>query len=101
MGGEASGLGLIIALMAGFLAVEAALPARKLHHVPGWWLRVLVVHVFQIVTIALGVHLWEPFFRAHALLDASAVNPLLGGASAYLLSTFIFCTHASIKPAAR
>lgn len=90
------GLAMIVALMAGFLALEAMAPARKLHHVPGWWVRVLVIHIFQIAVIAVGVHAWEPVFRRHLLLDASFLQPVVGGMLAYVTSTFIFCKYILI-----
>lgn len=83
----------IISIMAAMMLLERLFPDRPLKRVPGWWLRVLLINVFQLGAVLFGLATYERWLqtKTHSPLQLRHyVSPLVGGAIAYLCNTNIF-----------
>ncbi len=71
--------------------LERLMPANKLPRVRGWWLRVVIINGIQLGIVLLGAKTWDIWFQKVSLLNQGAyMHPALGGAIAYLVSTFVY-----------
>ena len=85
------GLFIIVVGLGALMILERLFPDRPLVDVPGWWKRVLLINVYQLVVVVVGTYTWETWLPdAHLFQLRHFVSPLLGGIIAYLIHTWIF-----------
>ena len=79
-----SGLGVLMIL-------ERIFPDQPLVYVPGWWKRVLLINISQLIIVVIGTYTWEAWLPdAHLFHLRDYVSPMMGGIIAYLINTWIF-----------
>lgn len=79
---------IIIALC--LMALERIIPDQRLPHVPGWWMRVVLINLVQLCLVILGGVTWDQWLQRWSLFDLSYLPDFLGAALAYLTITFVF-----------
>lgn len=72
------------------MTLERIIPDRRLPHVPGWWMRVILINLVQLGLVVLGGITWDQWLQGRSLFDLSSLPDPLGGLLAYLTITFIF-----------
>lgn len=78
-----------IAMIAiGFLAWERLRPGRRLPHVEGWWLRVVLANLAQLAIVLAVGPLTATIVSPALPLDV--ISPFGAGTAAYLVSTFLW-----------
>lgn len=81
---------LLITLGLSLMILERVLPARRLPHVPTWWLRVILINAIQLGVVVLGGISWEIWLKQWSLFQLQLESTALNGFLAYLLITFVF-----------
>jgi sterol desaturase/sphingolipid hydroxylase (fatty acid hydroxylase superfamily) len=83
---------LLIALIAaGFIVVERLWPAQKLPQVHGWWARVALINVIQLLIVLLAGVTWDRWLTGFSLFRLrDHMGDLASGGIVYLVSTFIY-----------
>lgn len=59
------GIGILLIIL------ERIIPDQKLPHVKGWWLRVIILNVFQIGILFLGKATWDNWFVGASIFHIS------------------------------
>jgi len=88
------GLGVIMIL-------ERIYPDQRLKHVPGWWNRVLLINICQLLIVILGMYTWERAFHGNSIFNLGSylisifsentwIAAAIGVLIAYLINTWIF-----------
>ena len=72
------------------MVLERLIPARPLHRVKGWWVRVVVINILQVGVVVVGGLTWEKWLSRTSILDLSSIPAPLSALMAYILVTFIF-----------
>ncbi len=82
---------LIICSTLTFLVLERIFPGRELPHVPGWYIRAMLINLAQLgITLGTG-QLWIKFFGGASLVSfASWDFPLAEGFIGWFIGTFVF-----------
>jgi sterol desaturase/sphingolipid hydroxylase (fatty acid hydroxylase superfamily) len=82
---------LIAVAAAAFMILERVAPGRELPNAPGWYVRALIVTLFQVgITLATS-HVWTHLFGGVALFDLGAWHlPVLEGFVGWFVGTFFF-----------
>lgn len=81
----------IIGIGIAFILLERIIPDQKLPHVKGWWMRVIILNLFQIGVLFLGKATWDNWFVGKSIFHLSDYfNEPVGGFIAYLVITFVF-----------
>lgn len=84
-------IGYLIAIGLGCMALERVIPGWRLPSVRTWPLRVIAINVVQLAVVLLAGVTWERWLSAASLIHLSDhVSPLVGGATAYFIATFVF-----------
>lgn len=84
-------LGYIIAIGAGCMLLERAIPGWQLPRVRTWPLRVIAVNIAQLGVVLLAGITWERWLSSWSLFHLSRyASPLAGGIVAYFIGTFVF-----------
>jgi sterol desaturase/sphingolipid hydroxylase (fatty acid hydroxylase superfamily) len=79
------GIGLLLIIL------ERIIPDQKLPHVKGWWLRVIVLNIFQIGILFLGKATWDNWFVGVSLLNTSDYfSEPISGLIGYIAVTFFY-----------
>lgn len=79
-----SGLGCLMLL-------ERLFPDQPLVYVPGWWKRVILINLYQLLVVVVGTYTWETWLPdAHLFQLRDYLSPMMGGIVAYLINTWIF-----------
>jgi len=82
---------LIIGIGILLMILERIYPDQKLIDVKGWWLRVVILNLFQIGLIFLGKLSWDRWFLGFSLFSMpSQWHPAMTGFISYFVITFIF-----------
>jgi sterol desaturase/sphingolipid hydroxylase (fatty acid hydroxylase superfamily) len=81
----------IAAAAAAFLILERIRPGRELPNAPGWYLRALVITLFQVgITLATN-RLWIQLFGSASLFDLKTMHiPIAEGFIGWFVGTFFF-----------
>jgi sterol desaturase/sphingolipid hydroxylase (fatty acid hydroxylase superfamily) len=81
----------IIAIGLALIILERIIPDQKLPVVKGWWLRVIILNLFQLGVMFLGKATWDNWFIGQSFFHLSGVlNAPISGFVAYFIITFIF-----------
>ena len=72
------------------IILERIFPDRKLPKVKGWWIRVVIVNLFQLGIIFLGKVTWDIWFLDWRVFQFNTLPSFFGGFLGYILITFIF-----------
>jgi sterol desaturase/sphingolipid hydroxylase (fatty acid hydroxylase superfamily) len=81
----------ILIIIAIFLmTLERIIPDQRLPHVPGWWVRVILINLIQLGLVILGGITWDQWLQHGSLFDLSSLPEPVGAVIAYLLITLIF-----------
>ena len=80
----------IVVLGITLMVLERLFPDQELEHIPGWWLRVVVVNIFQFAIVVLGGMTWNRWFADYSLFLLREVSLPLQIATAYITITFIY-----------
>ena len=84
-------LALISLLAVGFITAERVFPGRSLPHVPGWYLRIVLLNACQLGVVILAGYSWNQWLAAWSLFDtAAAMPPIAEGALGWFIGTFVF-----------
>lgn len=82
---------LVIGIGLGFMILERIIPDQKLPEVKGWWVRVIVINIFQLGIVYLGSFSWDKWFLSSSLVNLGhKVSPVTGGLVSYFVITFVF-----------
>ena len=82
---------LIFAIAAVFIFAERLLPGRELPHVPGWYLRVVLLNVCQLGVVVLAAYTWNEWLLAWSVCNtAGTLPPVLEGFAGWFIGTFVF-----------
>ena len=79
----------VIGVGAAFMVLERVFPDQKLPHVPGWWLRVVLVNAMQAAVVILAGYTWDHWFD-RGLLALGTWSAPLGAFVVYLFLTFVY-----------
>ena len=84
-------IAVIIGIGISLMILERVFPDQKLPSVRGWWLRVVILNLFQLGIVFLGGLTWQKWFHDWSLLNLrDSLSPLLGGLLTYFLLTFLY-----------
>ncbi len=72
------------------IILERIFPDQKLPKVKGWWIRVVIVNLFQLGIIFLGKMTWDIWFLDWQVLQFDPLPSFLGGFLGYIVITFVF-----------
>lgn len=72
------------------MILERILPARSLPHVPGWWMRVILINIMQAGVVVLGGLTWEQYLQSLSLVNVPWPNEVFAVATTYFAITFVF-----------
>jgi sterol desaturase/sphingolipid hydroxylase (fatty acid hydroxylase superfamily) len=82
---------LLIVVAVVFLILERYWPASELPRVQGWWARVALLNLAQIIVVLLAGQTWDCWAQGHSLLNLSTrTNDLFAALIAYAGSCVIF-----------
>ena len=85
------GLSIIISGLGLLMLLERLFPDQRLAYVPGWWKRVILINLCQLIVVVAGTYTWEAWLPdAHLFHLRDFVSPFTGGVIAYLIHTWIF-----------
>ena len=85
------GLAIIVGGLGFLMILERLYPDQPLTPVPGWWKRVLLINMYQLLVVVVGMYTWEEWLPdAHLFQLRHYVNPMVGGLIAYLIHTWLF-----------
>lgn len=73
-----------------FMLLERVFPDQELPQVPGWWQRVILINVLQLLVVYIGGLTWDRWFVGNSLFSLAASPLLAQVAIAYVLITFVF-----------
>ena len=82
---------IIIIIGIALILLERIIPDQKLPEVKGWWLRVVIINVFQIGILFLGKYTWDNWFHGNSLFHTSAhFSAPVAGFIGYFVITFFY-----------
>lgn len=82
---------IIIIIGISLIILERIIPDQKLPEVKGWWLRVVIINVFQIGILFLGKYTWDNWFHGNSLFHTSQHLPApVAGFVGYFVITFFY-----------
>ncbi|CAF1525758.1 unnamed protein product [Adineta ricciae] len=85
------GLSIIVLGLACLMILERLFPDQPLVYVPGWWKRVLLINIYQLIIVVVGTYTWETWLPDAQLFQLRYyVSPMVGGVIAYLIHTWVF-----------
>jgi sterol desaturase/sphingolipid hydroxylase (fatty acid hydroxylase superfamily) len=85
------GLLIIVVGLGCLMVLERLFPDQPLVYVPGWWKRVLLINVYQLLVVVVGTYTWEAWLPdAHLFHLRNYVSPMMGGILAYVIHTWVF-----------
>jgi sterol desaturase/sphingolipid hydroxylase (fatty acid hydroxylase superfamily) len=71
--------------------LERCVPGWKLPDVSTWPVRVILINLVQLIIVLLAGISWERWLSSRSLFELGRhASPLLGGALAYFIATFVF-----------
>src|SRR5690242_13537255 len=74
-----------------FLVLERIFPGRELPNSKGWYARVLLINLCQLVITLLTNKLWVNAFSSFSILRIAKLNiPILEGFIGWFVGTFFF-----------
>lgn len=82
-----------IILVSGFvlMVLERLVPDQKLPEVKGWWLRVILINVFQLGVVFLGAWTWDKWLAGAKVFHlGESFSPFVGGLITYFILTFVY-----------
>jgi len=83
--------GLIAVAATVFLILERIRPGRELPNAPGWYVRALVITLFQVGITFSTNRLWTQLFGSTSLFDFEAMHmPIAEGFIGWFVGTFFF-----------
>ncbi|MFN0031089.1 MAG: sterol desaturase family protein [Flavobacteriales bacterium] len=81
----------IVAIGLFLIILERIIPDQKLPQVKGWWLRVVILNVFQLGILYLGKYTWDNWFHGNSLFHLSDHMPQpVAGFLGYFVVTFFY-----------
>lgn len=83
-------LPLILCVFAFCFVLERLAPGWRLPQVRTWPLRVLAVNALQLGVVLLAGVSWERWLAGASVFELARLPPLVGGATAYFIATFVF-----------
>ncbi|MDH5657535.1 MAG: sterol desaturase family protein [Spirochaetia bacterium] len=82
---------IVIGTGAFLMALERMIPDQKLPHVPGWWIRVILINGIQLFAVLAGGMTWDLYFKKYSIFHLEDFfGKFFSVFSAYLFITFIF-----------
>lgn len=85
------GFSIIIGGLGLIMLFERIFPDQKLKKVSGWWTRVIIINLCQLLIVVTGIYTWEWLLGGTGLFNLQQyMNPAIGGFVAYLINTWIF-----------
>lgn len=91
------GFGVLIVGLFTIMFLERLYPSQQLSYVPGWWLYVLLINVFQLFAVVLATVTWEKWLQQTDYFTSNTgfhlrdhVSPFVGGFIAYLTNQWLF-----------
>ena len=81
---------LIIALGLALMILERVVPDQKLPIVNGWWTRVIVVNILQLLVVLLAEQTWNHWFDGGWISLREQYSPPVAAFLVYLALTFVF-----------
>lgn len=86
---------IIIIIGIALIILERIIPDQKLPEVKGWWLRVVIINVFQIGILFLGKYTWDTWFHGKSLFHASQhmIAPVAGFVGYFVITFFYYWWH--------
>ena len=83
-------LSIIIGLGLMLIVLERIFPDRVLPKVKGWWSRVVIINLMQLVIVILGMATWDVWFQHHQWYILDGLPNFVLGLIGYLCITFVF-----------
>lgn len=87
----------LITTLGMLMTLERIFPDQKLKKVEGWWKWVIIVNVFQLLTVILSIYTWEHWLQKTSYFTAVTgfhlrdhVSPFVGGLIAYIINQWLF-----------
>lgn len=91
------GFGIITIILFMMMVLERIFPDQKLPHVPGWWVWVLGINLFQLFAVILATFTWEKWLQHTEYFQNMSsfhlrdyVSPVQGGFIAYVINCWLF-----------
>lgn len=91
------GFGFLIIALGFIMIMERLFPSQPLNNVPGWWVYVLLINVFQLFAVILATLTWEKWLQQtdyYTNIDGfhlkDYVSPFIGAIIAYVLNQWVF-----------
>ena len=91
------GLGIIGGSLVTLMVLEQIYPHFKLEPVKGWWKWLIVIYLFQGLSVIIATFTWEHWLQETSFFKGvngfhlrDHVNPFLGGFLTYLFNTWVF-----------
>jgi len=73
-----------------FIVMERIIPDQNLPSVKGWWLRVVIINLFQLGIVILSMVTIDPFFQSQQAFKLNILPTPINGFISYIILTFIF-----------
>ncbi|MFK0570469.1 sterol desaturase family protein [Endozoicomonas sp.] len=84
-------IAILLAVGLTLMLLERLFPDQTLPKVATWWIRGIIVNIFQLGVVMLGVYTWDLWLQGVSLFSLSdSLSPALAALLVYFFITFVF-----------